>query len=295
MRDDLFFFLGILILLFVVWVGTGGPSRPISFSGPYLHGITRTGTSAEAYGDPSKFSAINSTVSAGPGGVGVTNGNSALRGKVTLSRDTSGARSSDPDEEYLILNVSASGGSVSTAGWKLVSRESGAGAVFPQGAEIPRSGRVNALAAITLDPGDQAIIVTGRSPAGVSFRENECTGYLEENQDFHPALSLSCPTPSEELSRFYSRADDECRSYVRSISYCSTETRSSAEVSSACEDFIEEHLDYNGCVQNHEKDAGFASSVWRIFLGQRDELWARDGETIVLLDAQGKLVDSLSY
>lgn len=295
MKDGVFF-LGIFILLFVVWVASGGPSRPISFAGPYLNPIQTTGTTAQAYGDPSKFSSINSDVTIGAGGVTATGGG-AKPGVVRLSRDLTGARNTDPDEEYLMITVSSSaGGPVSTAGWKLVAKDGGS-ASFPQGAEVPRSGRVNSLTAITLRPGDQAIVTTGRSPVGISFRENMCTGYFEEHQDFHPSLAMNCPTPSQEYGDYYGDNDenDFCLTYIRSIPYCSTETSASGDASSACRNFVEDHLNYNGCFDAHQKDSGFLSSTWRIFLGKNDELWRQRQETITLLDADNKVIDSITY
>lgn len=298
MRGELFGFIGILILIFVLWVSTGGPSRPISFTGPYLQPIQTTGTTAEAYGDPSKFSSINSNITVGVNGIRTEEGASSLQGTVALSRDTSGVTSTDPDGEYVVINYSSSGRTpLSTSGWKLVSNESKKSALIPQGASTPRSGRVNTLASITLSPGEQMIVVSGRSPVGISFRENKCTGYFEERQDFHPALFLNCPTPSQEFSRFYRGDDntDSCINYVRSIPYCATETRTSTSVSSSCEQFVEEHLNYNSCVDAHQGDADFNGTVWRVFLGERNELWRRDRETILLLDAENKVIDALTY
>ncbi len=296
MKDGVFF-LGILILFFVVWVASGGPSRPISFAGPYLNPITTSGTTAQPYGDPAKFSSINSTVTVGPNGVDTTS-NSPSAGTVTLSHDLSGVTSTDPSSEYIAISVAAgSGASVSTAGWKLVSKANNAAAALPQGTEVANSGRVNTLSPITLRPGEQAIVTTGRSPVGISFRENKCTGYFEEHQDFHPSLMMSCPTPSQEFSRFYTGDDtnDRCINYVRSIAYCSTEVYGDPDTSSSCEDFVEEHLNYNSCVAAHKGDADFSGTVWRVFLGQRNELWRRDRETITLLDAQNRVIDSISY
>jgi hypothetical protein len=186
---------------------------------------------------------------------------------------------------------------VSTAGWKLVSKDSGNSVGFPQGTETPRSGRINTLAPITLRPGEQAIITTGRSPVGVSFRENKCTGYFEEHQDFHPALSMNCPTPSQEFSRFYDDGDstDTCATYVRSIPYCSTETKATGNISSSCEQFVEQYLSYNSCLDAHQKDSDFNGFAWRLFLGKGEELWKKEGETITLLDADNKVIDSITY
>ena len=301
MRDDLFLFIGLLILIFVVWVASGGPSRPLSFAGPYLNPISQTGTKAGAYGDPNQYSSVNSTATIGLGGVSIAgNGSSGgvSSGKtVSLSRDIAGAGASDPDEEYVIINVSgAAKAPVSTAGWRLVSSATGRSAIFPAGTETPHAGAVNPSSTIVLSPGDEAVVATGRSPVGVSFRENLCTGYFEEHQDFHPSLSLSCPTPSQELAKYYPDAPDACVAYVRSIPYCGTDTSaSSADVPSSCTRFADDRLNYNGCVAAHETEAGFLGRTWRIFLGQGDDLYRSGHDTITLLDGQGKVIDSLTY
>ncbi len=298
MRADLFSFIGVLVLIFVLWVASGGPSRPVSFSGPYLMPITTTGTTAQPYGDPTKFSSINTNVTVGLQGVSASAETSAYSKAVSFSRDLSGVTQTDPENEYVVILVSGtSDTTVSTAGWKIVSKASGAGAPLPQGTEVPRSGRVNPLSPITLRGGDQMIVTTGRSPVGISFKENKCAGYFEENQDFNPSLQTNCPTPSQEFSRFYDNEDDNgsCAAYVRSIPYCATETRASGNISSSCENFVEKHLNYNGCVDTHKGDPDFLGSTWRVFLGSREELWRRDRETITLLDGQNKVIDSITY
>jgi hypothetical protein len=304
--SDFFFFLGIIILFFFLWVASGGPSRPLSFAGPYLNPITNTGTNPSAYGDPNAYNNISGGISIGGWGVGVTGGttngnvanNSSYAEKVMLIRDPSGAKEKDEKEEYVSIMVSSlATEGISTAGWKLVSQKGGSGASFPQGAENPQSGKVNVLSAITLKAGDTATIVTGRSPVGISFRENKCTGYFEERQDFNPPLTENCPTPFQEYDRFYDEDDDdeECSSFVRSIPYCSTDAESSSDISSPCENFVEDYLNYNGCFDAHKKETGFYSPTWRIFLGKTDELWRQEKETILLIDAEGKTIDSMSY
>ncbi len=281
---DLMFFFGMMLLFFLVWVAGGGPSRPLSFSGPYLGAITAPGTTAQSYGDPSQFSSINGQISIG----------SALPA-ISFVKDASGAKSDDEESERVTIMVSgAASNSISTAGWKLRSKESGKTVNFPAGTELPQSGRVNSSGAITLRPGDQAIIVSGRSPVGASFRENMCTGYLEERQNFKPPLNQSCPTPYQELERFADDYSEQCASYVRSISYCTSHTNAKS-VGGSCEDFVDEYLNYNGCVNAHRSDANFSLGTWRVFLGASSDLWDNQHDTIELLDAQGKIIDSLSY
>ncbi len=282
---DFLFFIGILLVIFAVWVSAGGPNNPISFQGPYLNPITTTGTTADAYGDPNSFSPIGTTVT----------GDSTHTGAVTFSRNISGTTTQDPRQEHVSIQLgfSASEG-VSLAGWKLRSSESGMEIALPAAVLLPNPGRVNQSAPVTLMPGEQAIIVSGRSPVGISFKENICSGYFEEHQDFAPSLNLYCPTGYQE----YSRAggdDSECEFYVRSVPQCATRTRVPSELSDSCEDFVEQGLTYDGCAARHHMEAGFYGDTWRLFLGSGNELWKREHETILLIDAQGKTVDALSY
>lgn len=295
---ELSFFIALFAFFFVLWLATGGPNRPTSFTGPYLRPVSTTGTTAQPYGSPSAFSSLNRTITVGVQGVDVNQNASGSRGLVSFSRDLSGATQSDPQKEYVVITYAASAKEpLSTAGWKLISRERNKTVGIPQGTETPRSGRVNALTPITLRPGDQMIVSTGRSPVGISFRENKCSGYFEEHQDFHPSLSQNCPTPYQEFSRFGKSVDTSgaCAQYVSTIPYCATETRMQGGVSSTCQQFVEDRLNYNGCVTGHENDSDFLGNTWRVFLGESDELWTQGHETIVLLDAQNKVVDSITY
>lgn len=287
MMQDFLFFLGIVLAIFAVWVGSGGPDRPISFAGPFLTPISSPTEGANPYGDPNAFSPIGSDGNTG----------SAYRGKVSLSRDVSGAMSADPKNEYVVIRLSgAVTEGVSLVGWKLASSASNNQATLPNASELPSSGRVSATGPVTLSPGEEAIVVTGRSPVGVSFKENRCTGYFEERQNFSPTLSLACPTPGEEFSNYYDDSDDdECEFYVRGMPRCETETKVPDNLSSSCEAFIDEYLNYNGCIAAHKVENGFYTGTWRLFLGKSDELWRKSRETILLIDPAGQTVDALSY
>lgn len=269
------FFFGVLLVFFLVWVAGGGPSRPISLQGPYLGSITA----------PSGFSQTT----------GGTFGLSGGYASVSFVNDTTGTQSKSASSEYVTIAASPTLTSgVSLAGWKLKSKESGKTVAFPAGTEVPRSGSVNASGAITLKPGDYATVVSGRSPVGSSFRESICTGYLEERQDFKPPLTQSCPTPLQELYRADASPNERCEDYVRSISYCSSQSTMKSPGGS-CEAFVDEVLTYNGCVAAHRSDPGFSLSSWRIYLGASDDLWNDRHDTIELINADGAVVDSLTY
>ena len=262
--------------------------------------VTNTATTAQPYGDPNQFQPIQGT-SWLTGGVNSNTAVSAanaseFRDRITFSRDTFGAVNADERNEYVVVQASARlEKPVSTAGWTLVSKETGKSAAFPPGTNVARAGKVNILTPILLAPGDQAIVTTGRSPVGVSFREHMCVGYLGERQTFSPPLPASCPTPSGEYSRFFDGDDEECLFHLRTIAQCASNSKVSGDVSNECEDFVDHYLNYNGCVAAHENDEGFAGHTWRVYLGKQDELWQRQRETILLLDASGKTIDALSY
>ena len=294
--NDFIYFLGILMVLFAVWVYSGGPDRQISFTGPFLKPISSTATTAEAYGNPNQYQPLQIGSWSPFGSSGNTRKNSPYAGLVTFSKDTTGVTQSDEHKEYVVLFVSTSAKEpISTNGWRLVSTQTGASASFPQGTELPRSGKVNALSSITLRPGDQATVVTGRSPVGVSFRENMCTGYFAEHQTFYPSLSLACPSAYQELTRFSDSDDEACQTYVRSFGQCRSATTSSGSASNSCESFVDDYLNYSGCADAHNRDQGFYAPAWRIYLGERDELWNKRSDTILLLDASGNTIDALSY
>ena len=50
MKNDALFFAGILLIIFVTWVATGGPSRPVSWAGPFLTPLGPGQTGGEGYG-----------------------------------------------------------------------------------------------------------------------------------------------------------------------------------------------------------------------------------------------------
>lgn len=284
--QDFLFFVGLILVVFAIWVGSGGPDRPISFSGPFLAPITNTGTNADSYGDPNLFSPIG----------GGTSNSSPYRGSVSLSRDTSGAMSTDPKSEYVVIRYSSSAHEpITVSGWKLVSTATNKEVTLPDAAQLPNLGRVSDTDPVFLHPGHEVIVTTGRSPVGVSFNENRCTGYFEERQNFTPSLAFACPSGGEEFSRYYDDEDDACEMFARGINRCETETDVPSELSSSCEAFVDEYMNYSGCVEAHEQEVDFYSGTWRLFLGKSDELWKKSNETILLVDSTGKTVDALSY
>lgn len=329
LKADLFFFLGILVFIFVIWVATGGPNRPISFAGPFITPISTYGDEQEAYGgsiwDWTPGAADNTWFSWNP--INVRSGEdnvqrtlwdtqdslsdlqeqlqderlfgtpSVYRGKVTISASRTTLAQTDEDEEYLTLSVSGKE-PITISGWRIVSVRSRTHATIPNGVTLYKKGRVNHTVPITLSPGERAIVATGRSPIGVSFKENICIGYLEDRQDYRPQLSGTCPTPLSDFERFYdgaSRDYQECREAVRTLPRCETPSSSDVDVSDKCYDFMRDYFTYNSCTTYHANDRNFWGRTWRVYLGKSDDLWRESNDTLKLLDANGHTVDIYSY
>lgn len=69
---------------------------------------------------------------------------------------------------------------------------------IPEGAVLLKQGVVNVEAPITLYPGEYALINSGPSPVGTSFRINTCSPLLERFQTFTPSLRTT-DTANEEF------------------------------------------------------------------------------------------------
>lgn len=316
MEHDAWFFIGVFVFIFLIWIATGGPLRPISFAGPslaqpdVLGGGTylsfprapyTIGTSDVVLPGSSGGGSISDNSDAIPPFVGGTSFGtpSPYRGKVTMNHYINGPGSADPKNEYFELRASANAGvPVNISEWSLVSEATGASTRIPKGTEIPISGTVNASEQIVLSPGDRAIVNSGRSPIGASFRENKCIGYFSTFQTFSPSLPQSCPIPSDELSTYYGPdyiRDAACIDYVRGLPRCQVVLTPPNTVSNACKNFLVSHLNYNGCIDFHRKDANFLGDTWRIYLGRTTSMWRAKHEIVKLLDANGKTVDAFSY
>lgn len=313
MEHDAWFFVGVFVFIFLIWIATGGPLHPISFTGPTLAQPGALGGGTYLSLPRAPFSIGNSNISL-PGASdgnpsadplptfvgGTTFGTpSPYRGKVIMNHYIAGAGSADPKNEYIELRVAQDAGiPVDISEWTLVSDASGSSIRIPKGTEVPTSGVVNATQDIILAPGTRAIVISGRSPIGASFRENKCIGYFSTFQSFSPPLPQNCPTPQGELSRFYGPdyiRDAACIDYVDKLSRCQVVLSPPVNVTGACQSFMVNYLNYNGCREAHSNDADFKGDTWRIYLGRTTPMWRTKNEIVKLLDVNGRTVDAFSY
>ena len=209
------------------------------------------------------------------------------------------ARTQTTSGQYIELR--AQGGLTSPlniSGWSLESALTGVRAYVPQASTLFRQGRINPVINVTLPSGGTAVVLTGISPVGVSFRENKCTGYLGTLQPFVPPLEQSCPSPLASIPR---TAENEaalganCFEYLATLPSCTFPTSLPASLSNACRSAIQNKLSYNGCVNQYSGSTAFAQNAWRLFLAQGAPLWDGEHDVIRLLDGQGRVVDVINY
>ena len=329
MEHDAWFFIGVFVFIFLIWIATGGPTHPISFTGPSLAQPQELGGGTYLQFPRAPF-AIGSTYVTLPGSSNgkstYTLSNSGMpgtspqtdvpppiygiyfgipspyRNMVSLNNYVSSASSTD---EYVELSVAQNASaSVTITKWALESEATGNAEIIPRGTAVPTSGIVNAESDIVLSPGDRAIISTGPSPVGASFRENKCIGYFSSFQKFSPPLPQNCPSPSDELLASYGTPyihDPSCIDYTNTLSRCEVLTSKVTKINRTCENFLENTLTYNGCVRNHKSDANFNGNTWRIYLGRVDKkgktvpMWRTKHEVVKLLDDRGKTVGQFTY
>jgi hypothetical protein len=315
---DAWFFIGIFVFIFLIWVATGGPLHPIAFTGPSLAepGALGGGTYLQLPRSPYGIGGSNVSLPGSSNGGSVAGGSnepsvptftggstfgvaSPYYGLVRMNHYVSGAASADPRNEYIEISVGQDAGvPVDISGWTLSSDATGGSSFIPKGTEVPTSGVVNAAQDIVLSPGDRAILISGSSPIGASFRENKCIGYFSTFQKFSPSLPQNCPVPSDELSNFYGAGyirDAACIDYVGKLSRCQVALSPPVSVSGTCQSLIVKYFNYNGCLDAHRGDADFKGGVWRVYLGRTSSMWRTRNELVKLIDASGKTVDAFSY
>lgn len=256
---------------------------------------------------------------------------SKWKGMIKIGRGN-GSSEYQPNQEYIVLQSnSGNKDSINITGWSLTNGKDRK--FFPVNdrqvkgisnkVTIPKvtlifiPNGVNSQEDIVLEPGGRAIITTGRMASGIpfeiktNFRENICSGYIEEldNYDFTPSLDTNCPSPESEEGVV--SLDDVCYKFVRQMGSCHTPefkdivyknkepltgfVDNVGNLSYPCKEFLKKNYNYDSCIANHLSDENFFEKRWRIFLNQPFELWAKDREVITLYDKEGKVVDELIY
>lgn len=256
-----------------------------------------------------------------------TNYTSSSRSSGTLRLERgNGKYENDPMSEYIVIENNGSN-PVNITGYRLENGKSARSytvgsqylhyasdvGVIPQGAKIVSPDGRSHLESIVLNRGERAIVISG-GPGNLtsypltSFKENSCTGYLEETYSFPKGLDKSCVRPSKEVG--YTSLDIKCKRYIDSMQSCHTPEYGGKDedgevcrdcvdgekgLSSMCIAYVKSHFSYEGCLANHIGEKNFEGKTWHVYLHRPWEMWAEEEETISLFDSSGVLVDSISY
>lgn len=141
-------------------------------------------------------------------------------------------------------------------------------------------GEVTETRPIVLTESGTVVIHSGRSPVGVSFQENKCTGFLQEFQEFTPPLLKNCPRINDLIAKQGVDVTDECRSYFDTLPECISLPSSAP---TQCKDVLIEFTPYNQCVEALKNDQDFTRNTWQVYLESPTSLWATTSP-IQLLD-----------
>ena len=309
---DLRAFIFIIIILAFVWLFTGGPLRPSSKSGWFLNKPQQKAAqetkkqTEEILGtkssDPSKEAAQNFSSrqsSSAKSKVQSSSSQSSVRPDfATLKKRR--AKETNPDEEYLEIKADKKNkSSLKITGWKLKGK-TGLDVVIGKGASyIYASAASQPQEDIYLKPGEKAVIVTGKSSLGTSFKMNKCVGYFEQFHEFTPELDTECPLLRDDEPPANLINNDQCLDYIDRVSSCQTVVsipyKYSIKLSSSCHDYITQNANYKTCLEKHKDDSDFYLPEWRIYLDRSEELWKKKRETITLYDGKNNIIDSKSY
>lgn len=312
--------IGVLIIGIILLIVSATPKDPSRNSAP---SFGESGGFASLFGTVTQSRGIASRVSPISGGGSSVSGQSYSSLGISVGVGNA-SYAYQPSEEYITINNHGSE-SVNITGWQL--RNGKDKRSYYQGntlqrfsadiALIPSATRILSQTGfddVILEPGEEAIVTTGfvsvTSPYRVtSFKENMCTGYLENLPDysFTPPLQRGCPRPYTEEG--VDNLERECKDFIKRIPACHTPVFAGRNInggscptcidgeilSSQCETFIKEHYSYQGCLANHQNNPGFEGRTWRIFLSRGWEMWNKDYESVELYNRMGELQSSQNY
>lgn len=301
--DVLKFYLGIIVVMFFLWLFLGGPNskesagrRPL-FSSPT---ITQPSNTMKKEPQPTKEEIEVELQAAEEKAIIIQKDiedikiSSPYKGKVSLGVGL--ARNTTPAQQYLTLQVNPLfKEQIPITGWKIRSKITGRNAVIGQAPQIPDLPSRSQLQPISIKAGDTIAVITGRSPVQTSFRLNLCTGYFTETKTFTPDLHNDCPRASSDPRLNPYNYDDPCLDYIETIPVCRRPKNIPQNLTISCKDYLNNEIGYSACVRANEKTAGFFKNEWYIYLGSDTLLWKQKREELELIDTNNKLVDTLEY
>lgn len=192
------------------------------------------------------------------------------------------------DESITLSNISAEE-NINITGFKIETSDHQS-FIIPKGYNLPGYSPFTE-GDIILKPNDTILINVGTQDRNINFRENLCTGYFDQTSDFGWILSHNCPRP--DTSKMF-QLTDQCLNTIDTISSC-TIPSFGPEINNDCNNFVQEHYSYVGCVKDFKSRADFYSNKWLMWMQKSGEFFRNVRELVTLKDANGKNVDEYNY
>lgn len=250
---------------------------------------------ASGYFGPKSRALANSMLGAGgtpppspaPPSGGTSGSDSPYKGKIVISEFYGTA--SKPTGERLTLKNATKSERIVVSGFTVENARHGS-FVVPLAHALPG---VSATMRdqIVLAPGERVVISLGRQERGMNFRENLCTGYFDELSDFTPGLDHQCP---EIVLPDRASYTDRCIRLVEGTGSCRAGTTEQF-TDSRCATFINDKMNYNGCVRDNKNRDDFYLKRWLVWMQYDQEFFRNLTETVVVRDQSGKPVDERTY
>lgn len=216
---------------------------------------------------------------------------SQKQGRVRIEAVSRGGISEPQNEYILIRNTNSSGNPIAVSLWTV---GNSTGNTFQLGF-AERIVTQSSLEMIKLRPDEQAYIHTGRSPLGVSFQENTCTGYFNQSHTFNPSLGEFCSRPNTSgLLQF----NDACLRFLDKARSCRTldiSGEDSIGIGQSCADYASQHFSYVSCVAQERSKSNFYRPTWHLYLNRPTSIWRSFHDKITLTDEFGQIVDTYEY
>lgn len=254
-----------------------------------IYGISPIG----GYFGPQSRAAANrllggpATLSAPGSSAGYPQAQSPYRGKIFIS-SVSGAGET-PEFESVVLENRSQKEKVSLTGFS-IENSRGERFIIPPGYDLPGFS-APAQDQILLKPGERVTINAGKQDRRMDFRQNLCTGYFDETSRFTPALSHQCPRSD---ARRLTNLSDRCLRIIDATASCRQPTFEGF-VDSDCSAYLNENLNYAGCVRNYRSREDFYSKEWLVWMQRPAEFLRNVHDKVILRDPQGKIADEYSY
>ena len=199
----------------------------------------------------------------------------------------------DYKEDYIVIR-SNSKTAINISGWTIQTNKESIN--IPQGIKsLGYYFSTKEYSDIILDYKNEVIISMGKSPKGINFRVNKCSGYFNESSTFYPSLGKSCPVLKESE---YSHLKKTCRDFIKKISKCGVPDYTNnldISVDSQCTSFLNDNFSYNKCYTNYYYDVDFLENKWRVFMNKSYDIFDNYNDKIILKDRGGLVVDKYVY